>query len=238
MKRLLTTLVILMGMFAPSLAVGEERVKYGDLVERGGIFYKKFTDEPFTGKTTGRKQITFRRGKSEGPYVSYHENGQLLEKGSYKDGKPEGPWVSYWDNGQFRSKGNYKDGKKEGPWIQEIFHHTIVKGILGDWRITKKWTNKNGKREGSWIGYHDNGQVKSKGTYKDGEEEGPFVGYHENGQLERKGNYKDGKPEGPWVFYKKDGTKDMDGKSEDWNVISFDWHEGTGTYRNGKKVSD
>ena len=40
MKRLLTTLVILTGIFAPSLAVGEERVKYGDLVKRGGLSYK------------------------------------------------------------------------------------------------------------------------------------------------------------------------------------------------------
>ena len=56
MKRLLTTLVILTGMFAPSLAVAEEGVKYGDLVERGGLFYKKFNDEPFTGKTEGLKQ--------------------------------------------------------------------------------------------------------------------------------------------------------------------------------------
>ena len=71
MKRLLTTLVILTGLFAPSLAVAEEGVKYGDLVERGGIFYKKFTEEPFTGKTTGQKQSTFRRGKREGPSVAF-----------------------------------------------------------------------------------------------------------------------------------------------------------------------
>ena len=50
MKRLLTTLVILTGIFAPSLAVAEE-VKIDDLVETDGLFYKKFSTEPFTGNS-------------------------------------------------------------------------------------------------------------------------------------------------------------------------------------------
>jgi antitoxin component YwqK of YwqJK toxin-antitoxin module len=173
MKRLLTTLVILTGLFAPSLAVAEEGVKYGDLVERGGIFYKKFTDEPFTGKTTGQEQSTFRRGKKHGLSVSYHENGQLRWKGTYKDGKEEGPSVSYHENGQLRWKGTYENGKEEGPWVS----------------------------------------------------------YHANGQLWWKGTWKDGMREGPWVFYYKGGTKDTKGKGSKK-------HEGTGTYRKGKKVSD
>ena len=75
MKRLLTTLVILMGLFAPSLAVGEEGVKDDDLVPRGGLFYEKFTDEPFTGKTTGRYQFTYRRGKAHGPLLCITPTG-------------------------------------------------------------------------------------------------------------------------------------------------------------------
>ena len=95
MKRLLTTLVILTGLFAPSLAVGEEGVKYDDLVVREGLRYEKFTEEPFTGKTVGLQQSTFRRGTKHGPFNWYYENGQLSQKGTYKDGKLEGPWVFY-----------------------------------------------------------------------------------------------------------------------------------------------
>jgi hypothetical protein len=36
MKRLLTTLVILTGLFAPSLAVGEKGMKLGEIVEMHG----------------------------------------------------------------------------------------------------------------------------------------------------------------------------------------------------------
>ena len=56
MKRLFTTLFILTWIIAPSLAVGQEVVNYDDLVERDDLFYKKFTDEPFSGKTTGQEQ--------------------------------------------------------------------------------------------------------------------------------------------------------------------------------------
>tara|TARA_B110000211_G_scaffold155918_1_gene176759 strand:+ start:342 stop:458 length:117 start_codon:yes stop_codon:yes gene_type:complete len=31
-----------------------------DLVEREGLYYEKFTDVPFTGEVTGRKQGSFK----------------------------------------------------------------------------------------------------------------------------------------------------------------------------------
>ena len=131
MKRLLTTLVILTGLFAPSLAVaafmkpvpeGVKYLKFDDLVERGGLYYKKFTEEPFTGKTTVPYQSTFHRGKLEGPMIWYHANGQLWWKGTWKDGMREGPWVFYYKGGTKDTKGKgskkhegtgtYRKGKK------------------------------------------------------------------------------------------------------------------------------
>ena len=90
-----------------------------DLVERDGLFYKKFTDVPFTGEITDKTaQGTFRNGKKEGPWISYYDDGQLWFNSIWKDGKKNGPWVSYHDNGQLGSKGTYKDGKEVGPWVR------------------------------------------------------------------------------------------------------------------------
>ena len=101
-----------------------ETCDWDDLDRREGIYYKKSTDVPFTGKVTGKDpeynrktQGSFKDGKWDGPYVSYHYNGQLWEKYSYKDGKVDGPFVSYWDNGKLQSKGTLKDGKEVGPWV-------------------------------------------------------------------------------------------------------------------------
>ena len=92
MKRLLTTLVIVMGLFAPSFAVGDV-VKFSDLVKTDGLYYKKtilswlFKGEPFTGKVGGQVQGTLRRGKWHGPYATFHDNGRLSSKGTWRDGK-------------------------------------------------------------------------------------------------------------------------------------------------------
>ena len=102
-----------MGIFG-----GEEVVTIDDLVKREGIYYKKFTDVPFSGKVTGIEQGTFKNGKKEGPWVSYWENGQLKMKGDYKNRSREGPWVRYRSNilndGQLDQElsGTYKNGVK------------------------------------------------------------------------------------------------------------------------------
>ena len=83
----------------------------GDLVKRDGIYYKEFTEIPFTGEITGEVQGNYKNGKKEGEWVSYDDNGQLSGKGSFKNGKRDGEWFYYHDK-QLWSKGSYKNGKK------------------------------------------------------------------------------------------------------------------------------
>ena len=78
MKRLLAPILLLTLLF-PALAFGETMK---DLVLRDGIFYKKFSEIPFTGKYQG----SFKDGKKVGPWVRYFNNGMLDYKGTYKDG--------------------------------------------------------------------------------------------------------------------------------------------------------
>ena len=85
MRHLLAPILLLTLLF-PSLALGETM---DDLVYREGLHYKKFIDVPFTGKITGKKQGKIRNGKKDGPWVRYHDNGQLFMKGTYKDGKSD-----------------------------------------------------------------------------------------------------------------------------------------------------
>ena len=84
------------------------------LVERDGIHYKKFSDVPFTGKTTERTQGSFKNGKRHGPWVRYWKSGELGSKGNFKDGKYDVPWVSYNEDGSVDHDftGTFKNGKK------------------------------------------------------------------------------------------------------------------------------
>jgi len=135
---------------------------WNDLVEREGLFYRMFTDVPFTGEVTGRGQGILRNGKREGPWANYHDNGQLRSKGIYKDGGREGPWVLHNENGQLWSKRTYKDGMEDGPWIG--YHDTG--------RLHFEGTYKDGKKDGPWFYYKKDGTVDGKhtATYKDGVE--------------------------------------------------------------------
>ena len=62
MKNLITLLTCLF-ILSPNLVLSET---INELVERGGLQYMKFSDVPFTGKTMGKTQATFRDGKEHG----------------------------------------------------------------------------------------------------------------------------------------------------------------------------
>jgi antitoxin component YwqK of YwqJK toxin-antitoxin module len=53
-----------------------------------------------------------------GPWVEYQDNGQLSEKGTYKDGRRNGPWVHYWTTGGLWIEENYKDGERDGLFVE------------------------------------------------------------------------------------------------------------------------
>ena len=87
MKKTLITFFIIIFYLNSSVGWG---IKLYELVERDGIYYKKFSDIPFTGKIESRK----------------------IGTGNYKNGKREGSWVMYYDDGRIMDKSYYKDGKK------------------------------------------------------------------------------------------------------------------------------
>jgi hypothetical protein len=75
--------LLLITLLFPALAYGVD-VKFEDLVGREGLYYKKFTEVPFTGKVTGSIQGSFKDGKWDGPWVGYYPSGPLLAKGTMK----------------------------------------------------------------------------------------------------------------------------------------------------------
>ena len=107
-----------------------------DLVERNGLYFKKFTDVPYTGMITGKSQGSIKNGKWDGTVVTYNENGQLLIKENYKDGKLNGNWTTYDANGQLWHKQSYKNGELDGAWVTYFEN-----GKLGG-----KGNYKNGKK--------------------------------------------------------------------------------------------
>jgi hypothetical protein len=85
MKRFLAPILLMVFLF-PSFALGLE---FGDLVERDGLYYEKFTNIPFNGEVTGNIQGSFKDGEKDGPWVSYNEDGTVDEEntGTFRNGR-------------------------------------------------------------------------------------------------------------------------------------------------------
>ena len=150
MKHLLIIFTLLLTSFSWS-----KDVDYNDLVKRNGLYYEKFTNEPFTGKTTGRIQKNYINGKFEGEWLEYYDNGQLKIKRNYKDGILEGESLWYHKNGQLESKGNFKDDEKEGEWLH----------YRRDGKLWRKYYYKEGKKDGKWTWYDTFGNVVKTEIY-------------------------------------------------------------------------
>ena len=80
-------------IYSNNTLLWSETLTIDDLVEREGLYYKKFTTAPFTGEISG---------------------GTLNENGKFKNGKKDGEFSYYWNNGQLMGIENYKDGKLHG----------------------------------------------------------------------------------------------------------------------------
>ena len=158
MKHILVPILLLV-FLSPSLALSQE-VTFDDLVEREGLYYRKFTDIPFTGKIRGQPQKTFKNGVLDDPDTLLPESDRLPNKSNQKNENNGNLWIEYHENGQLKSKGNLKNGMLEGAWV----------GYHENGQLSIKGKYKNGKREGPWVNYSKDGSVHEKytGFYKGG----------------------------------------------------------------------
>ena len=98
-----------------------------------------------------------------GNYYSYHENGQLKERYSFKPVYTPhldelarfGPVVTYHSNGQLASTGFYEDSKNDGTWM---FYDTLGNVIEENYY-------KDNLKTGTWKGYYSNGKPRFIAVY-------------------------------------------------------------------------
>ena len=125
-----------------------ETLTMDDLVERNDPYYKKFTNVPFTGEISGVQSGSFKKGKKNGEWLVYHENGQLKWEGNHKDGKQDDLWKRYYENGQLEFRSNFKDGKQDG--LYEYFYENgqlEIKEYYKDGNVNfSEFFNEDGSR--------------------------------------------------------------------------------------------
>ena len=99
------------------LAWGQKDYNINQLIEQGGIYMEKFSDEIVNGNVYQMSDDIIiplgkmKNGKKDGLWTGWDDNGQKRSKGTYKDGKWDGLWTLWYDNGQKMYDGTFKNGE-------------------------------------------------------------------------------------------------------------------------------
>ena len=82
-------------------------IDWEELEYRGGVYYLKDSDTPYTGKTyhlhpNGEKswEKNWKGGKPEGLHTEWCQSGQKLREWNFKNGQKNGLFVVWHENGQ------------------------------------------------------------------------------------------------------------------------------------------
>ena len=112
----LTLILTTLFLFSSPLVWGEEVDFYDDLVIRDGLYYKKFSDEPFTGTVCCDRRGKINKGIPVGKWTDYYTSGQLRWRNNYKNGEWNGLTENYYKNGRLSSRGYHKNDKMVDKW--------------------------------------------------------------------------------------------------------------------------
>jgi antitoxin component YwqK of YwqJK toxin-antitoxin module len=140
----------------------------------------------------------FRRGRQQGEWTYYFENGKVNRKAVFADGKPDGTREIYRDDGTLAAKRSFRDGQREGEWI--IYDKSGTKPLREEYYA-------NGEPDGVWKVWHPNGELKQQISLKQGQRHGTSTEWAENGEKRAEVNYVDGKLHGTFTRFLPDGRK-------------------------------
>lgn len=103
---------------------------------------------------------TYANGKMTGDYTETFANGNIKQKGKYKDGKKDGVWETFKKNG---SRSKPTEEYKDGDMIKKTSYYTT-----GSIEMIREY--RNGRKHGIEKAYNLDGTLKFEKVYEDGEE--------------------------------------------------------------------
>ena len=114
----------------------------------------------------------------EGLAIWYYENGNISEKGYFKNNLPNDSLISYYSEGQIKSIAIHKSGLLIGKYIE----------YFPDGSIAFSSNYNDGKLNGMLIKYKKPDQIDYKAEFRDDEMHGIYEFYNSKNVLENKGN--------------------------------------------------
>ena len=185
-------------LFFSLISCSKEKVDYEDLVNIQGKYYKKYTNTPFTGITTGLKQGKIKKGKMYGDWKIYWKNGVIREILFIHNGKPDGRREVFDTKGELRFVKIYDKGN-----VKNEFNHFVY---YENNQLKEEGYFFDDKKNGKWISYKENGDIRKMEHFTNNLLDGESVYYYKNGKVSEKGNYINGVPNGEWNDFFENGN--------------------------------
>jgi len=138
------------------------------------------------------------KGRQDGEWTYWHENGTVARKVTYRDGLPDGVWDVIRADGTLSAKRSYKAGKRDGTWI--IYDETGQQPL-------REEQYADGLADGVWKVWFPNGQLRTQMTFKQGNRHGPASEWDEKGGQRATITYIDGLVDGEATLWTPDGKK-------------------------------
>lgn len=199
-------LVLVMMLGSTGIEAWAQAVSAAELEQRGGLYYKKGSDVPFTGDMKDEMSGRIEDGLRVGEWVSWHENGEKdssvqYEKGkishlirwhpngvkglesTYNEGRPHGQRLAWYENGTQQSVTNYVDGQVEGERkLWDLKGHLLLSAEY-----------QSGKRHGATVWWYDNGQKRWETHYEEEARTGTWSQWDREGELFMQSEWAEGK---------------------------------------------
>ena len=137
------------------------------------------------------------KGRRQGEWIEYHDNGKVRMRGSFKDGFPVGDFYFYDEYGDLKAKKVFSNNGADA--------ETSVYSSQG--RVIAKGLYHNKIRTGEWHYFDENSEkLILVETYENGVLEGYSCSYYDSGVPQFEGEYKNGVKFGEWKTYDPEGN--------------------------------
>ncbi len=135
-----------------------------------------------------------KKGKAQGDWKWYYENGNLLREETYLDNLRNGIMTEFTEEGKIVTKGEYIDDLQEGFWFYET----------PEYKEIGKYTND--KPDSLWKRFYlPKGNLRFEGSFLNGDPQGQHTWYYPNGKKIAQGNYSGGMKQNDWKFFDEAG---------------------------------
>ena len=220
-----------------------EEVEWDELVERDGIYYKKFTADSFTGDVVGGETGFMRNGVKQGRWFSFDAEGQLKYERELKNGEVHGSYKYYCQDGKLQQEGIRRNEERVGirkkwdcksgalQWETEYDNYgdkVSSKTFYGSGNLERVQNYLEGSRHGIQRKYYDNGTPSELITYSNGKKNGLHQQWHENGQIRKQSQFLADKLQGELRRWSESGqlTESTEYDAGKEVGISETWWEG------------